>query len=76
MTNASYFRAKDTERLDEIYSELDALEPIEYEEEEFKPTTLLYYYPLGLAIALTLLLTFINSLISTIKIFRNRSKDV
>ena len=76
MTSASYFRAQDTERLNEIYAELDALEPIEYEEEAYKPTTLLYYYPLGLAIALTILLTFINSIISIIKIFRNRAKDV
>jgi len=76
MTSASYFRAQDTERLNEIYAELDALEPIEYEEEAYKPTTLLYYYPLGLAIAITILLTFINSIISIIKIFRNRAKNV
>ena len=76
MTKASYFRAKDTERLSEIYAELDALEPIEYEEEEYKPTTLLYYYPLGLAIALTVLLSFVNSLISVIKKIRNKSRYV
>ena len=76
MTSASYFRAKDTERLNEIYAELDALEPIEYEEEEYKPTTLLYYYPLGIAIALTIVLSFINSLVSIFKILRNRSQDV
>ena len=76
MTDASYFRAKDTKRLNEIYEELDALEPIEYEEETYKPTTLLYHYPLGLAIAITIALTLINSLISIIKIFRTRAKDV
>jgi len=76
MTKASYFRAKDIESLNEIYAELDALEPIEYEEEEYKPTTLLYYYPLGLAIALTVLLSFVNSLISVIKKIRNKSRHV
>lgn len=76
MTNASYFRAMDAERLDQIYEELDALEPIEYEEEEFKPTTLLYYYPLGAALIVTISMIFFNSLISIFKIIRNRSKDV
>jgi len=76
MTDAYYFRAKDTERLNEIYAELDALEPIEYEEENYKPTTLLYYYPLGLALILTILLAFVNSVISIIKIIRNRATDV
>ncbi len=76
MTNASYFRAIDAERLDQIYEELDALEPIEYEEEEFKPTTLLYYYPLGAALIVTISMIFFNSLISIFKIIRNRSKDV
>lgn len=76
MTKASYFRAKDTERLNDIYAELDALEPIEYEEEQYKPTTLLYYYPLGLALVLAIVLSFLNSLMSIIKIIRNKSKDV
>jgi len=76
LTGASYFRAKDAERLDEIYAELDALEPIEYEEEEFKPKTLLYYYPLGVALSLTILMIFLNSLVSIIKIIRNKTKDV
>jgi len=55
MTEASYFRAIDAEQLEGIYAELDELEPIEYEEETYVPATLLYYYPLGFAIALTLI---------------------
>ncbi|MEN8225874.1 MAG: VWA domain-containing protein, partial [Bacteroidota bacterium] len=50
LTNGAYFRAIDTKRLEEIYVELDKLEPIEYEEENFKPRMLLYYYPLGAAL--------------------------
>ena len=67
MTGARYFRAIDTEQLAEIYAELDKLEPIEYEEETFKPATLLYYYPLTLAIALALLLSLMLGIFSLLK---------
>jgi Ca-activated chloride channel family protein len=72
MTGAQYFRAIDADRLEEIYEELDKLEPIEYEEEEYKPTTLLYYYPLGGAIVLALLLSLIFSSISALKLLVNK----
>ena len=72
MTGAQYFRAIDVVRLEEIYEELDRLEPIEYEEEEYKPTTLLYHYPLGASIVLALLLSFIFSSISAVKLLVNR----
>ena len=49
-TNAKYFKANDVSSLEQIYTELDKLEPIEFEEESFKPRTLLYYFPLALAI--------------------------
>jgi hypothetical protein len=47
MTGGQYFLARDKDRLQEIYTELDKLEPIEYEETENKPVTLLYPYPLA-----------------------------
>ncbi len=72
MTGAQYFRAIDADRLEEIYEELDKLEPIEYEEEEYKPTTLLYYYPLGGAIVLALILSLIFSSISALKPLVNK----
>lgn len=67
MTDAMYFRAIDTEQLAEIYNELDKLEPIEYEEETFTPATLLYYYPLTLAIVLALLLSLMLGIFSLLK---------
>ena len=73
LTGAKYFRAIDTESLEEIYTELDKLEPIEYEEEEYRPATLLYYYPLGAAILLTLLLSLASGLISVFRVIRNRN---
>ena len=47
--------------------ELDTLEPIEYEEESYRPRTLLYYYPLGAAMILFLLYTLLASVISFYK---------
>ncbi|UCS92070.1 VWA domain-containing protein [Echinicola marina] len=73
MTGGQYFRAIDTERLNEIYEELNKLEPIEYEEEENRPETLLYIYPLGIALALMLLGMLVGNMGSTIK--RMQRKD-
>jgi Ca-activated chloride channel family protein len=67
MTGAKYFRGKDTEELEKIYAELDKLEPIEYEEEQNKPVTLLYYYPLGASILLGLVMMLFMSSVSIIK---------
>ncbi|MHA7099058.1 VWA domain-containing protein [Roseivirga pacifica] len=65
LTEGRYFRAKDEQELAEIYDELDKLEPIEYEEEQNKPVTVLYHYPLACAIGLLLL----SSLVSPIFAF-------
>ncbi len=57
IANASggqYFRASDRARLEEVYAELDQLEPIEYENQDFIPKRLLFYYPLIIAISLVL----------------------
>ena len=67
LTDGRYFRAVDAAQMAEIYDELDKLEPIEYEEESYKPTTLLYYYPLGLAVALGILLFLIFSVVDLFK---------
>lgn len=75
MTGARYFRAMDTETLEEIYVELDKLEPMEYEEEEYRPSTLLYHYPLGGAILLTLLFTLVLSVVSVFRSLGNKRKQ-
>lgn len=73
MTDGKYFRAKDVEALENIYTELDTLEPLEYEEERFVPKTLLYYIPLGIALALAGMVVLINNLILLFKRFRPNS---
>jgi len=70
LTGGKYFRAKDAEALENIYKELDKLEPIEYEEESYTPKTLLYFYPLGVALALGLLMVLANNIVLIFKRFR------
>ncbi|WP_194766285.1 vWA domain-containing protein [Tamlana sp. I1] len=67
MTKGKYFRAKDTEALQNIYKELDALEPIEYEEESYTPKTLLYYIPLGIALGLGALSIAVSLIVLIVK---------
>jgi len=57
-TGGQYFRARNIEELEQIYAVLDELEPVEQEDETFRPTISLFYWPLGLC----LLLSFIIAL--------------
>lgn len=75
LTGGQYFRAIDSKRLDEIYDELNSLEPIEFEEEEFKPKTLLFYYPLGLALLLAVVQSLMVSVFKMFNQFKNRNTN-
>lgn len=55
-TGGRYFRAKDPRELVQIYDELDKLEPIEQEEQTFRPISALFYWPLAAALLISLLL--------------------
>lgn len=48
-TGGQYFRARDSKSMSEIYSLLDKLEPVEQEQQQMRPLTALFYWPLGLA---------------------------
>ncbi|MFV0291442.1 MAG: VWA domain-containing protein [Mangrovibacterium sp.] len=67
-TGGAYFLAQDPEQLKMAYRTLNELEPVEFEADDNVPTTLLYMYPLGVAIVLSLLMTFMQVLI---KLFNN-----
>lgn len=47
ITGGKYFRARDTQELNNIYNELDKLEPIEQEKEWLRPVRSLFMWPLG-----------------------------
>jgi Ca-activated chloride channel family protein len=59
-TGGQYFRARDTGELDEIYTLLDKLEPIESDPETFRPVAALFYWPLSGALAIISLLMLIK----------------
>jgi Ca-activated chloride channel family protein len=52
-TGGKYFRAKDSEGMELIYSLLDQLEPIEQDQQQMRPLTALFYWPLSLALLLS-----------------------
>ena len=55
-TGGKYFRARDVSELEQIYSRLDELEPIEADGQKLRPLTALFYYPLAAALILSFLL--------------------
>ncbi len=59
-TGGRYFRARDTAELEQIYTLLDELEPVEKDQEVFRPISALYPWPLGIALCGSLLLGLID----------------
>lgn len=56
ITGGRYFRATDTASLESIYQELDRLEPAARDTEYFRPHQSLFIWPLGLALAISIIL--------------------
>ncbi|MDR2214020.1 MAG: VWA domain-containing protein [Pseudomonadales bacterium] len=59
-TGGQYFRARDRDELDRIYNILDQLEPVDQEADTFRPTIVLFYWPLGLGLLLSLILALVK----------------
>lgn len=55
-TGGKYFRARDLDELAQVHYQLDLLEPVIQESETFRPVQSLFYWPLGLAFILSLLM--------------------
>ncbi len=55
-TGGRYFRARDVNDLVEIYEELDRLETIEQDEQTYRPTKILFFWPLGAALLISFFL--------------------
>lgn len=62
LTGGTYFRARSTEELEQIHVQLDALEPIELDELQVRPITSLFYWPLGVALLLSVLMLILHLL--------------
>ena len=54
LTGGLYQRARSTQELAGIYEALDQLEPIEVDQETYRPEKSLYFWPLGIALAASL----------------------
>ncbi len=55
-TGGLYFRARDTEELQKIYQTLDKLEPVESDNLTYRPSKALFYWPLSIALLISLLM--------------------
>lgn len=56
-TGGQYFRARNTEELNQIYRLIDQLEPVEKDKQYFRPQTELFHWPLALALLLAAIVT-------------------
>jgi len=73
-TGGRYFRARDTKELQKIYNILNKLEPSEKESQYFRPISALYYWPLGAAFVLAILIgLFKIGLSQIVSVFRFKS---
>ncbi len=54
-TGGRYFRARDTEELEQIYQLLDQLEPLGRDQQSLRPVNALFYWPLAFALVFSLL---------------------
>ncbi len=59
-TGGKYFRARNTEQLEEIYKILDQLEPVEKDQQFFRPRTELFHWPLAVALILSAIISLSN----------------
>lgn len=54
-TGGKYFRARDSQGMNQIYQLLDQLEPVEQEQQQMRPLTALFHWPLALALLISML---------------------
>jgi Ca-activated chloride channel family protein len=59
-TGGNFYRAKNPQELESIYSELDKIEVIEQNTSSFRPVQSLYYYPLTVSVFFLLILMTIQ----------------
>jgi Ca-activated chloride channel family protein len=61
LTGGRYFRAQNTEELEEIYALLDQLEPVAQDPQTYRPVISLYHWPMGAAWVLVGLLVILRT---------------
>jgi len=56
ITGGQYFRARNTNELNKIYTLIDQLEPVEQDSQSFRPVMALFMWPLSLTLLLSVLI--------------------
>ncbi|MEC4728903.1 VWA domain-containing protein [Shewanella sp. D64] len=56
-TGGQYFRARNAQELEQIYQEIDKLEPISRDQISYRPQSELFYLPLAVALFVSILMT-------------------
>ncbi len=62
-TGGKYFRADSQKEMQAVYTELNKIQPVVYEDKDYKPVILLYKYPLFAAVMLAIVYYLISGLI-------------
>ena len=70
-TGGQYFRARDASSLAAIYAELDKLEPVEQAQQQFRPQTDLFHWPLAIALLLSICACYLRQG----QLFTSRNKN-
>ncbi len=65
LTGGIYQRARSATELANIYAALDQLEPIELEQETFRPVKSLFFWPLGFTLCLSMLFAALHPAVSS-----------
>jgi Ca-activated chloride channel family protein len=74
-TGGRYFHAEDRAGLDQIYNELDTLNPKEVETASYRPKLALFQWPLGFAMLLSLLTIGVGETTSRIALARRKRQN-
>ncbi len=61
-TGGQYFRARDSQSMNDIYQQLDQLEPVKQEQQQMRPQTALFYYSLAIALGLAFISLLLKAL--------------
>jgi len=73
-TGGGYYHADDRAQLEQVYAELDRLTPRQVESQSYRPEHELFHWPLGLAIALSMLYFGLVELRSLLRRQRSRAQ--
>lgn len=61
LTHGRYFRARNPQELQQIYEEINKLQPVSRDQQSYRPRSELFYWPLGLALLCSIGLALFQS---------------